>query len=98
MPKIAVTAIVGLSYLSLHPSLFSMQIAGLSSCLTAYDFTSRGRSRVWGNKESMELGMGDAVQVGKLALAYSIGSDSLGFLAGVLGISQAPRTSRSYRS
>ena len=26
--------------------------------LTAYDFTFRGRSRVLGNKESMELGMG----------------------------------------
>ena len=54
LPKIAVTAIVGLSYLSLHPSLFSVRVAGL----TAYDFTSRGRSQVLGNKESMELGMG----------------------------------------
>ena len=31
-----------------------MRVAGL----TAFDFTSRGRSRVLGNKESMELGMG----------------------------------------
>ena len=31
-----------------------MRVAGL----TAYDFTSRGRSRVLGNRESMELGMG----------------------------------------
>ena len=40
--KIAITAIVGLSYLSLHPSLFSVRVAGL----TAYDFTSMGRSRI----------------------------------------------------
>ena len=53
------------SYLSLHPSLFSVRVAGL----TAYHFTSRGRSQVLGNKESMELGM---EMLFKLALAYSI--------------------------